>query len=77
MVLFVVDPATASECANAVALGRLFDCHLSAVHDPAAGAHKACGLEAAGGVMLLRMLLAAQYVSLPVPTVCAQTAKHS
>ena len=79
VVLFVVDhsAATVSECAHAVAVGRLSDCHLSVVHGPAAGTHTASGLEAVGGVMLLRMLLAARCVTLPVPTVCAQTAKHS
>ena len=73
--LFVVDhsAATVSECAHAVAVGRLSDCHLSVVHGPVAGTHTASGLEAVGGVMLL----AAQCVTLPVPTVCAQTAKHS
>jgi len=62
VVLFVVDHSAAavSECANAAAVGRLSDCHLSAVYGPVAGTHIASGLEAVGGVMLLRMLLAAQ-----------------
>lgn len=76
--LFVVDhsAATASECAHAAAVGRLSDSHLSAVHGPAAGTHIASGLKAVGGIMLLRMLLAAPCVTLPVLAVCANTAKH-
>ncbi len=47
VVLFVVDhsAATVFECAHAAAVGRLSDCHLSAVHAPAAGTHKASGLK--------------------------------
>lgn len=71
VVLFVVDhsAATVSECAHAAAVGRLSDCHLSAVHGPVAASHTASGLEAAAGVMLLRMLLAPHCVTLPVPAV--------
>ncbi len=48
VVLFVEDhsAAIAAECAHAAAVDRLSDCHLSAVHGPAAGAHKASGLKA-------------------------------
>jgi hypothetical protein len=44
--LFVVDhsAAIAAECAHAAAVGRLSDCHLSAVRGPAAGTHTAEGL---------------------------------